>query len=128
LHRVFPPVGAEGSGNGAADGVVERSATPEENTQNAQNPASPDVEMAVRLARAEASLEALKEIVELERKRAEELRAERDRWAGIAEASQRQITHLTAKPPEPPAVIPMPAPEPVADRSRGWWPWSCRAV
>ncbi|WP_455986347.1 hypothetical protein [Methylorubrum extorquens] len=104
---------------------MERSATPEE---NAQNPASPDVEMAVRLARAEASLEALKEIVELERKRAEELRAERDRWAGIAEASQRQITHLTAKPPEPPAVIPMPAPEPVADRSRGWWPWSRRAV
>ena len=70
----------------------------------------------------------LKEIVELERKRAEELRAERDRWAGIAESSQRQITHLTTKPPEPPAVISMPAPaepeaQPVASERRGWWPF-----
>ncbi|WP_147023136.1 hypothetical protein [Microvirga aerophila] len=56
----------------------------------------------VRLAKAEAQLEALKEIVELERKQAEELKEERDRWASALEASQRQITDLTKRAEEPP--------------------------
>src|SRR4051794_32406552 len=89
LHRVFPPASQEDVGNSSDKGSAERSAT---GGQNEGNGSYPDVELAVRLARAEAALDALKEIVELERKRAEELRAERDRWAGIAEASQRQIT------------------------------------
>src|SRR3954453_6197480 len=61
LHRVFPPIGAEGSGNGNGDGAAGRSETGEGNGQNASQV---DTELAVRLARAEASLEALKEIVE----------------------------------------------------------------
>jgi hypothetical protein len=125
LHRVFPPVSQEVTENSSEKGSAERSETLEGNGRNALHP---DLELAVKLARAEASLEALKEIVELERKRAEELRAERDRWAGIAEASQRQITHLTTKPPEPLAVIPMPAPVPTPvvetpAAPRGWWPF-----
>jgi len=123
LHRVFPPVSAEVPRNGTGDGAVERSATPEGNSRNTHQT---DTEVAVRLARAEASLEALKEIVEMERRRADELRVERDRWAGIAESSQRQITHLTSKPTEPPAIIPMPAPE-LAVSKPGWWPFRRRA-
>ena len=66
------------------------------------------LETATRLARAEAELESLRTMMEMERKRAEELRVERDRWAGIAEASQRQITHS-------------------AEQRRGWWPFRRRA-
>jgi hypothetical protein len=46
----------------------------------------------------------VEEIKNVEHQRIEELEAERDRWAAIAEANQRQITHLTEK-------------------RRGWWPW-----
>jgi hypothetical protein len=40
----------------------------------------------------------LKEALELERKRAEELRQERDRWASALEAGQRQLVDMTKKP------------------------------
>jgi hypothetical protein len=46
----------------------------------------------------------VEEVRGIERQGIEELKAERDRWAAIAEASQRQITHLTEK-------------------RRGWWPF-----
>jgi len=46
----------------------------------------------------------VEEVRGAERQGIEDLKAERDRWAAIAEASQRQITHLTEK-------------------RRGWWPW-----
>lgn len=105
LHRVFPPVGQTAAGvasnpsNGSADSTVERSATPEE---NGSNPVEPSVQrdyvLEFRLAKAEAQLEALKEVLELERKRSEELRQERDRWASALETSQRQITDMTGKP------------------------------
>ncbi len=52
----------------------------------------------VRLARAEVQLEALEEVLELERKRAEELRQERDKWSNVAEATQRSLVDLTRKP------------------------------
>ena len=93
LHRVYPPVDAPIALNGSAEPPAERSATPPLNA-----------ELAIKLARAEADLEALKQVLEIERRRSEELRVERDRWAGIAETSQRQITHL-------------------AERRRSWWPW-----
>ena len=89
LHRVYPPVAP----NGSAEPAAERHATPPSNT-----------ELEIKLARAEADLNALKQVLEIERRRSEELRVERDRWAGIAESSQRQITHL-------------------AEQRRSWWPW-----
>jgi hypothetical protein len=103
LHRVFPPVGvASNPSNSSAESTAERSATPEESGSNTvEHPVKRDVELEVRLVKAEAQLEALKEVLELERKRAEELRQERDRWASALEASQRQLTDLTKKPGEP---------------------------
>jgi hypothetical protein len=55
--------------------------------------------------------EAQKRMEEMQKRsdeRAEELKAERDKWASALEASQRQITHLTEKQAEP---------------RRGWWPF-----
>ncbi len=46
----------------------------------------------------EVQLESLKEVLELEKNRTEELRQERDRWASTLEASQRQPVDLTRKP------------------------------
>jgi hypothetical protein len=82
---------------------MKRSATSQENTGNTLEPQMP---LEVRLAKAEARLEALKEIVDLERKQAEELKEERDRWASALEASQRQITHLTKKAGVPVGAMP----------------------
>jgi hypothetical protein len=117
FHRVFPLIRqkvAEPGSSGTGTLNIERSATGAENgggTAGIGVLGAEHLGTAVRLARAEAELEALKKVIELEcqraedaRQRAEELRAERDRWAGIAEASQRQITHL-------------------AEQRRGWWPF-----
>jgi hypothetical protein len=55
--------------------------------------------------------EAQKRVEEMQKRadeRAEELKAERDKWASALEASQRQITHLTEKQTE---------------RRSGWWPF-----
>lgn len=43
-------------------------------------------------------VDALTAILEIERKRAEELRQERDKWAGMAEAGQRQLVEITKQP------------------------------
>jgi hypothetical protein len=43
----------------------------------------------------EAEVEGLSEILGVERKRSEELRLKRARWASALEASQRPITNLT---------------------------------
>lgn len=45
-----------------------------------------------------AQVDALTAILEIERKRSEELRQERDKWSGLVEASQRQIMDMTNKP------------------------------
>jgi len=64
---------------------------------------------AVSEAQAKASrVEGLETLLTAERERIDDLKAERDRWAGIAEASQRQIMHLT-------------------EQRRGWWPFRKRA-
>ena len=49
-------------------------------------------------------VEGLEALLAAERERVNDLKVERDRWAGIAEASQKQITHLT-------------------EQRRGWWPF-----
>lgn len=129
LHRVFPPVsmsstndddgvepeGVPGTGsNGSAVEPLERHATPSKGSRNGlETDRNPSVarqrnhELEVALAKAEAQLDGLKAVLDLERKRAEELRQERDRWAGVAEASQRQITDMTKKAePQVPATVP----------------------
>ena len=45
-----------------------------------------------------AQVDALTAILEIERKRAEELKQERDRWSAAAEAFQQQLMDLTTKP------------------------------
>jgi hypothetical protein len=45
-----------------------------------------------------AQVDALTAILEIERKRAEELKQERDRWSAAAEAFQQQLVDLTNKP------------------------------
>ena len=92
LHRVYPPVAS----NGSAELAVERCATPPLNT-----------ELEIKLARAEAELGALRQLLESERRRSEELRIERNDWKGQAE-------RLALAPPQ--AVAAQPA-------RRTWWPW-----
>ncbi len=74
-------------------------------------------ELRIRNAQLEAQVNALREILEMEKQRAarevaraDELKAERDRWAAALEASQRQITHLTDK-------------AAALEKPRGWWPF-----
>src|SRR5215207_2902862 len=55
------------------------------------------VEMARKLGAADNEIAALRTQVNDSRAARDDARAERDRWAAIAEANQRQITHLTEK-------------------------------
>jgi hypothetical protein len=48
----------------------------------------------------EAEVKGLREVLEVERKRAEELCQERDRWSAAAEAFQQQLVEVTKKPKE----------------------------
>ncbi len=75
LFRVYPPKSV------AADAEADRS-----KGQNATaiSPAN-STEMLVRQAQLEAAVSGLQAILEAERKRGEELRTERDRWAAQAE-------------------------------------------
>jgi hypothetical protein len=57
-----------------------------------------------------AQVDALNAVIDAERKRAEELKEERDRWASALEATQRQITQLH-----------------LAEKRTGWWPFRKRA-
>ena len=92
LHGVYSPVAS----NGSAEPAMEQSVTP---------PLNAGLEL--RLVRAEAELEALRQLLESERRRSEELRVERNDWKGQAE-------RLALAPPQ--AVAAQPA-------RRGWWPW-----
>ena len=75
LFRVYPPKSV------ASDPEADRSAG-----QNAIALASINsTEMLVRQAQLEAAVSGLQAILEAERKRGEELRTERDRWAAQAE-------------------------------------------
>src|SRR4051794_28668230 len=108
LFRVYPP--------GTAMDHEDRNST---GAEDQDAPLQGTTESTPRTAALEAEVQALKELVrrldldkqemfrrfDLDR---QDLKAERDRWAGIAEASQRQITHLT-------------------EQRRGWWPFRKRA-
>ena len=96
LHRVYPPVSPPGPPaeplNGSTQSSLERSATPSLNSSNTA--------LEIKLARAEAELAALRQVFEVERRRAEELRVERDKWCAQAEC-------LALAPPA----------------RRAWWRW-----
>lgn len=116
LHRVFPPVPMDsGEGDEASEGVpgtgsngspaepLERTGTPPTGPGNAAEAGrNPSValqhETELALARAEAQVDSLKALLALERERTDEVRRERDRWAGVAEANQRLLTDMTRKP------------------------------
>lgn len=94
LFRVYPPKSdAVASDQSAHRGVVQDA--PAAGTADA-------TEVRVRNAQLEAQIKALEAILDVERKRGEELRAERDRWATQAE-------RLALEGP--------------AGGRRGWWPF-----
>jgi hypothetical protein len=93
LFRVYPPKSSVASAQ-----PVERSEG-QSATGDAMHGA---IEVRVRNAQLEAEINALKATLEAERKRAEELRDERDRWATQAER--------------------LALPRPASTRS-GWWPF-----
>jgi excisionase family DNA binding protein len=92
LFRAYPPKGEnDGAPTRSGHGSADRDAS------------SPDAtELRVRNAALEAQLAGMKDMVE-------ELRRARDQWQAQAERAT-----LALQKPEPPAVIPMPAPQPVA--------------
>ena len=57
-----------------------------------------DPELAVRVAALEAEIAGLKALLDVERQRTDEIRAERDRWASQAETAHRLLTDQRAKP------------------------------
>lgn len=95
LFRVYPPKSVGGAPERSADQAV---------GQGAPESGAPDAtEIRIRNAQLEAEINALKAILEAERKRAEELREERDRWASQAER--------------------LALPAPTVPPTRGWWPF-----
>jgi hypothetical protein len=130
LFRVFPPK-PESQKCHSDQGVPEPGSieTPSEAIERSRTPiAEPVGQLLARVAQLETELRAARtmsdleqkradELIALERQRAEdarhradELRVERDKWSAALEASQRQITHLTAK-------------EAKMEKPRGWWPF-----
>lgn len=94
LFRVYPP---------KTEAVALDRSPDRGEGQDAPRGAMPDAtETRIRNAQLEAEINALKAILEAERKRAEELREERDRWASQAER------------------LALPAP---AKTGGGWWPF-----
>jgi excisionase family DNA binding protein len=85
LFRVYPPRSDSGPGQG-----LDRSLAPA-----ALDAAT---ELRIRNAQLEASFNALKAILEAEKRRSEELREDRDRWAGQAE---RLALPAPGPPPQP---------------------------
>src|SRR4051812_47048473 len=81
LFRVFPPKRLDPPDSGSAAGVLVQDAPP--SGPPGAILGTPHWE--VRLATAEAKLEAMEQALARERKFSEDLRAERDRWAAQAE-------------------------------------------
>jgi hypothetical protein len=113
LHRVYPP-----------DRLVPRNAV--------QNAAGSEVEILVRCAalgaenqalrdRLEAEVGALREHLDAERRRADEIRQERDVWRGQFERLQLAAPIVTPPPPSPNQnhVVPIVPPAP----RMSWWRW-----
>jgi hypothetical protein len=94
LFRVYPPKSSTDAPERSAD---------QSTGQDAPPPATPDAtELRLLNVQLEAQLKALRDILEAERKRGEELREERGRWASQAER------------------LALPGPAPAS--TRGWWP------
>lgn len=104
LFRVYPPKGSTDAPQQPADQSVGQDAPFDATAQQ--------VELRIRNAQLESEVKALQAILESEKKRAEELRAERDRWATQAERLAL------------PAPVPVTTPEP---QGRGWWLFRRRA-
>lgn len=131
LFRVYPPKSdVAGSDIGAGD-VPARSGT--RDTGRDAPAHSADHELALRLATAEAQLAGVKDLLEAERKRGEELRRQAERWEMHAE---RLSLTLAAPKPDPVIVAPAPNVVPAGNEvtsavPRGeirfvppaWWPW-----
>jgi hypothetical protein len=100
LCRVYDcrPSGATPA-TGEGDGLSERGATPRET--------GPDPELEKALAAAEARIEGLRQVVEAERRRADEAVADRDRWA--AQAERLALLAPPPAPPVPPAPVRAPS-------------------
>jgi excisionase family DNA binding protein len=116
LFRVYPP---KSSKDDVARDVLAQGETRPMGRYTTAVSTTDATELRIRNAELEAQIKGLQTIVEMEkqraedaRQRAEELKAERDRWASALEASQRQITHLTEKQAEP-----------KAEKRSSWWPF-----
>jgi len=101
LFRVYPPKPSTNLGAASPVGVPHQSVN--HGVGQDTPPRGPDVatELRIRNAALEAQIDALKQILEAEKRRADEVRAERDRWAQQAER----------------LAIPAPA-------KRRWWRWA----
>jgi excisionase family DNA binding protein len=98
LFRVYPPKSDDVAPERAGERGAGQDATP-----TGRGDAT---ELVVRNAQLEAEISALKAILEAEKKRADEIREDRDRWA-------KQAERLALAPP----VGSSPEPR------RGWWPF-----
>ena len=113
LFRVYPPKGNAVAADHSAHHGAGQDAPP------STPPQSPDAtdatELRIRNAALEAELSALRTILEGEKRRAEELREDRDRWHAQAE-------RLALPAPVPAPVAPV-APVPAPPAQRSWWSW-----
>jgi hypothetical protein len=96
LARAFPPKPSPPERAGTIPAGNHGTDTKQDGTGGTED-------LRVRNAALEAEVRLLREL-------ADNMRAERDRWAAQAE-------RLALAPPQPPAL------QPAAPPSRGWWPW-----
>ncbi len=121
LFRVYPP---------SPTGTVPDHSGPRNEGHGAASKTQQDAtEIRIRNAGLEAEVKALREMVEEQRRRADEMREDRDSWRGQAERLAIAAPIVT---PPPPAQNTTPAGPSshttlTATPRRSWWPWG-RAV
>ena len=89
LHRVFEPEPGE---PGAANGTVRQNATPTAEPIEPPSLAVLNAALTAEIAGLKALLDMERERFQDERRRVEEMRAERDRWAELASQTQKLLT------------------------------------
>lgn len=102
LFRVYPVKGGTDAPQQSPDHSVGQDAP-----ASAPLEAPAATELRIRNAALEAELSALKAILDIERRRGEELREDRNRWHAQAER----------------LALPAPAPASAPPPHRSWWPW-----